>query len=141
MHDPVTADLIAEEGLVAVALGLNELLVFSDEGVEELADAHVLLLIGGEHKGLYLACRDGLALTEEVVVVSSGYRLHLIEEAVDALFLSASAEGAVVVVVPAVGTDALSGGEVNHLLIDGEPCHNRHCAVCLAFSFLKDVGD
>ena len=50
MHDPVLADLVAEEALLAIVLSQHELLVVADEEVKEFLDTDILLLVSREEQ-------------------------------------------------------------------------------------------
>lgn len=95
VHDPVLADLVSEEALLAVVLRKHEFLIVGDEKVKEFLDADVLPLVRGEEQRLYLVGGDGLARGLQVKEVAVDGCLQLIEGLVDGLLLLCATESPV----------------------------------------------
>lgn len=134
---PVLANLVADKGLFAVAVGFDYFSIFLDEFVEEFHRGLDGPFLCGADLVFDFESRDGFSGGLEIVVVPLGGSANLRKDGVDTFLFS----GAACLGIPVVGNNALLCGEVCHFSIDDDSVDDGSLTISLDLTLLHDEGD
>ena len=138
---PVLADLVADKGLFAVAIGFDYFSIFLDEFVEEFHRGLDGPFLCGADLVFDFESRDGFSSGLEVVVVPLGGSANLRKDGVDTFLFSGAAIGAASLGIPMVGDNALLSGEMCHFSVDDDSGDDGCLTIGLDLTLLHDEGD
>ena len=140
VHDPVLADLVAEEGLLPVVLGEDEFFVVGNVGIEKVAYA-LALFVKAHHRRLNHVRRQHFAVIDLLVVAAADCVAPVLKVSIYPLLFCCFSEGAVSLRIPAVGLRTHLCGHVRHLAVDRDPCHDWCSALRIALALLHHEDD